>query len=248
MEQIALLALVVLAAMTVGSAIGFGSMILTVIMASHFVPLNLLLAAVVPLNLLLAVVLGWRERAHMDRAVILKLVVPWMTVGTALGLWLSQAQDDLTLKFLFSVLVLVLALRELWRLRGGGPQHNPALPRPAAISALLLGGLIHGLFASGGPLVVYVVGRQILDKRAFRATLLGIWILMNLVLVVSYAASGRLSLESGQTTLYLLPSVLGGMALGNWLHHKLDADLFRKLVFVMLTLGALALAWRSWPW
>jgi uncharacterized membrane protein YfcA len=246
-DQPLLFALIVFGAITVASTIGFGAMILTVILASHFVPLKLILASVVPLNLLVAAWLGWRDRAHMDRGLILKLVAPWMAVGAAAGLWLSTLQGDVLLKFLFALLVLGLAGRELWRLRGPQEASGAPLPGPLAVASLLLGGLIHGLFASGGPLVVYVVGRQITDKRAFRATLFGIWTLMNVLLLCSYAWAGRLSWESAQLTATLLPSVLGGVALGNWLHHRLDAALFRKLVFVLLGLGALLLAWRSWP-
>jgi uncharacterized membrane protein YfcA len=245
MTELLLLALVVFGAVTIASAIGFGSMILTVIFASQLVPLDLLLSAMVPINLLLSAWIALKERAHIDWPLTLRRVLPWMGAGVGVGLLLYNLQDDQALKLWLGVVVLALSLRELWRAHAAAP--NAPLHPLVAAGALVSAGVVHGLFASGGPLLVYMASRALPDKRRFRATLSAVWILMNGALLVSYALTDRFSTQSAWTSLALLPGSLLGIWIGERLHHRIDATLFRKIVFTMLTVGAVALIARSWP-
>ena len=140
-------------------------------------------------------------------------------------------------------LILWFAGRELWRLR-----HAQALPvRPAWLTRLItLGaGLSHGLFASGGPLLVYGLAGTELDKARLRATLVSVWFSLNSLLTVAFLLDGRLLPALPQVASYA-PLLLLGVWLGERLHRRFDERHFRIAIYCLLLLtGTLLLApWR----
>jgi uncharacterized membrane protein YfcA len=127
---------------------------------------------------------------------------------------------------------------------GDPPAARPLATAPAAV-LLVLGGLIHGAFGTGGPMAVYVAGRQLTDKRVFRSTLSALWLLLNGVLVVTYALGGYLTVQSAKLSLVMLVPLLVGTVVGEWTHQRLKGRTFAMLVFAVLLVAGLALAVRS---
>ncbi|HBY49493.1 MAG TPA: sulfite exporter TauE/SafE family protein, partial [Alcanivorax sp.] len=143
------------------------------------------------------------------------------------------------LQTLFGVLIAVFSVRELWRLRRG---PAPARPHGAGWGRvwMLLAGVTHGLYASGGPLLVYALSGVTLDKSRFRATLIMVWFTLNGLLTLGYAAQGALQPVWPQLAA-LAPVVLAGIVLGEILHHRVDEHRFRQVLFSVLLLAGLAL-------
>ncbi len=148
------------------------------------------------------------------------------------------------------VFVVVLSALELVRLvraaRTGStaPAVRPLATAPAAV-LLVLGGFIHGAFGTGGPMAVYVAGRQLDDKRVFRSTLSALWLLLNGVLVATYAFGGYLTLRTAKLSLVMLVPLLVGTVVGEWTHRRLKGRSFAVLVFGVLLVAGLVLALRS---
>jgi uncharacterized membrane protein YfcA len=118
---------------------------------------------------------------------------------------------------------------------------------PAAVEAglLTLGGVIHGAFSTGGPMAVYVTGRRLTDKGRFRATMSALWLVLNPILVVSYALSGKLGADTlGRSALLVAPLALGILA-GEWAHAKVSGAAFRTGVFAMLLVVGLITVVRA---
>ena len=102
-------------------------------------------------------------------------VAPAVGVGAAIGLALFHLPAKHVLALAFGVFVVGLATLQLAR-PGGEAARAPV----AARLLLGLGGVAHGLFGTGGPMIVYVVRRRLADKRAFRATLAVLWFVLNI--------------------------------------------------------------------
>ena len=239
----ALLVAIVLLAFTVEATLGFGATVVTVTLASFLAPIDAILAAFVPLNLALSTWLALRHRHHIAWPFLLTRVLPWMLLGLPLGLLALDALDATLARRLFGASVVALAALELARLRR--PTAAPDAPLPPAARAALLaaGGFVHGLFATGGPLAVYVTGRELPDKGRFRATLAVLWLTLNALLVTSYALHGQLTPTSARTTALLAPALLGGLLLGEQLHRRLPPRAFRVGVFAaLLAAGLVVLA------
>ena len=235
----ALVAVFVLIAYTTEAMTGFGSIVIALSLGALVLPLDTLMPVLVPLNLLLSGYLSLRYRRLVHWRLLLRGILPLMAAGTLAGYlarpWLGQ---DL-LQTLFGVLIMVFSVRELWRLRRG----------PAAVAVhgvwwgrmwMLLAGVTHGLYASGGPLLVYALSGVTLDKSRFRATLIMVWFTLNCLLTLGYATQGTLQMVWPQLAA-LAPVVLAGIVLGEVLHHRVDEHRFRQVLFSVLLLAGLAL-------
>ena len=234
-----LLGLFVLLAYTTEAMTGFGSIVIALSLGALVLPMDTLMPVLVPLNLLLSGYLSIRYRRLVHWRLLLRGILPLMAAGTLAGYlarpWLGQA----LLQTLFGVLIAVFSVRELWRLRRG---PAPARPHGAGWGRvwMLLAGVTHGLYASGGPLLVYALSGVDLDKSRFRATLIMVWFTLNGLLTLGYAAQGALQPVWPQLAA-LAPVVLAGIVLGEILHHRVDEHRFRQVLFSVLLLAGLAL-------
>ncbi len=87
----------------------------------------------------------------------------------------------------FIILVSAVELIGLYiRKSAAGP-----LPRYLAVPVILGGGILHGLFATGGPVIVYYAGREIREPQAFLGTLAVLWLILNVVLYATMWISGK---------------------------------------------------------
>jgi uncharacterized membrane protein YfcA len=234
-------ALIVTGAFTVSAATGFGSIIISLALGLYLYPMPLLLPILVALDVILCAYLVWRYHASIDPAMLYGRMLPWMTAGLLLGLSLSLAASERALQRLFGVFVLVLSVRELLSLRHGHTNRRALTPAARAVG-LAGAGVIHGVFATGGPLLVYVLGRAQLEKGTFRSTLAAVWLILDLVLLATYAGSGRMGVATLLSVVALLPSLLAATVLGEWAHDRLDERRFRVGVFALLMVVGLSIA------
>ena len=139
---------------------------------------------------------------------------------------------------------LALSARDLHHLRSANAAPEKPISRPASVAALLGAGVIHGIYASGGPMLVYAIGREGLTKKVFRSTLSMVWIVLNLILVARFLLAGDYDREVGLDILLLVPTVPLGILVGEWVHHRIDERRFRMAVLVLLIAAAISLVVR----
>jgi uncharacterized membrane protein YfcA len=239
------LAAVGLVAFSVEAAIGFGATVLAAALGAQLVGLDTLLPAFVPINMCLSIWLLLRTRRQVAWRVLAVEAAPAVVVGAAIGLALAHVDARLLLQLVFAVLVVGMAALELGRLVGAPVVEDKPLPLWIARTILLVGGVAHGLFGTGGPMLVYVLRRRVPDKTAFRGTLAVIWLSLNTGLIVNFAALGlyaeRTAWVAGTLALTVAPAFL----LGSWLHKRLDARAFQRAVCVLLLVAGGLLAVRT---
>lgn len=253
----ALLVAVVALAFTVETALGFGATVVTVALGAMLVPIGQVLPAFVPLNMVLSAWLALRGREHVAWPLLGKRVLPWMGLGLPLGLLGASRVDEALLVRVFGVFVVALSAVELSRMRraaqlAAAPSGSePPRPERGRASSrlddvlLVLGGLVHGAFATGGPMVVYVTGRALVEKERFRATLAVLWLTLNTVLVGTWLARGSLGVESLRRSGGLAVGLALGMLAGEWAHSRVPVRAFRVGVYVMLAVAGVLLTLRS---
>ena len=236
------LVLIVFAAFTTEAATGFGSMLVAVTFGALLLPLQEGVALMVPLGLLLSTYLVVRYHAHVAFRLLLTRVLPLMGVGLVLGQLAFRHLSTGWLERGLGVLVAVLSARELYRF--ARPAQALARPlHPAAASASLVGGgVMHGLYGMGGPLLVYVLGRSQMEKAAFRSTLAVVWLVLNGALTAVFLVGGRLTAASVPRLALLVPAVLVAVAVGELLHARVDERRFRAGVFALLLIAGISLA------
>ncbi|MFQ3547490.1 MAG: TSUP family transporter [Termitinemataceae bacterium] len=127
------------------------------------------------------------------------------------------------------------------------PSNSPNCPAalPGALPAglqgrlpyillLILGGIVHGAFASGGPLVVLYAAKALPDKGSFRATLCLLWTSLNSVLLWNYMLSKTFTPMIIEGTLGMIPFLVAGIIAGEYIHNRVNSELFGKFVFIAL--------------
>ena len=227
---------VVALSFAVEATTGFGATVIALALGVHLFSLGELLPVFVPLGLPVSAWLALRGRAHVDRRLLLTRILPWMGLGLGVGLAVFERASHELLRRVFGAFVVALAGLELVRL-ARARQDDPAISPSAARAALLGAGVMHGIFSTGGPLLVWALGRSLAEKRAFRATLSCVWLVLGSTLTVAYAVNGHLDGQTLRATAALVPVLGFALAAGEWAHHRLDERRFRVLVYVLL-LGA----------
>jgi uncharacterized membrane protein YfcA len=239
------LMVVVTAAYSCAGALGFGANVLTVALGAHLLPVDRILPAILPTSLALSAWIAWRQRRMIAGRVLTRDVLPLVLVGFPVGLFVFQTAHTVHLQRLLGAVIAALALIELLRPSPAPDDASRPIGRPAARALLVGGGFVQGLFASGGPLVVYVLSRYGLDKGAFRATLCLLWVLLNSVLLVTYGATGRIDEASLRLTAWAVLPMLVGLALGQRLHSGLQITGFRRAVDSVLLASGVVLFLRG---
>ncbi len=237
-----LLGLIVLAAFTIEAMVGFGSIIisLTVASALDLYSLGELLPILVGLSLVLVSYMVTRHRGHVAVKLIGFRVLPFMGVGVGVGVALFSVVEGPVFKAAFGIGVVVLALVELWKLF----RTAEAKPQPWSWVNNIwihIAGIIHGIYATGGPLLVYALGRSQLPKSTLRSSLATIWLIMDLILLVTFAIQGRLDLVAIKRIAMLAPVVVIAIVIGEWGHHRVRETPFRKMVFGLLLAAGLSI-------
>jgi uncharacterized membrane protein YfcA len=243
-----LMAIVFFANITEACA-GFGATILAIIFGARYFAIEDLIPILVPLNLLLSLIIVLRYRKDIDRRALLARILPISAIGMPIGIAIFQYAPSRALKIGFGVIVVLLGLFELsveaFARAKCGPSASRPLPKWQGVAFLLGGGIMQGLYASGGPFVVYYASREISDKRKFRTTLAMLWLILNLALVGSLAFTGKLTRFTLGYSAYLLPAVMGGMLVGIFVHDRVSESVFRRLVYALLVVAGASLAYRT---
>lgn len=237
-------ALIICLSYGVQTITGFGSMLLCLTLGAQLMPIDRVLNLAVPISLLQTGYIVARYHRQIDWRLLLLRIVPAMGVGMVVGFWIAARAPDQSLKRVLGALVLLLAVKELWqRLRHAQTSSRP-LPTWVVTGVMSAAGVVHGIFATGGPLLVYATSRLNLNKHTFRATLTAVWLTLNSVLLVRFVSSDRIDAEVLRSLPWLVPAVPVGVFLGEKLHAKIHEQRFELAVYGLLVVAALVLLVR----
>ena len=212
---------------------GFGSTVLALPFVTALLGHKegvLLLAVLGWLIAVYFVIAGWRK-IHFKQYLVITGVAG---LGMPLGMHLADALPIPVLKRVLAGFIVVAAIIQFVRARRPATESEKKLPLLALTPLLFLGGIIHGAFASGGPLIVLYAARALPDKGNFRATLCLLWTTLNILLMVNYWRTGQFNAAFVPRLGVMLPFLAAGIFLGDLIHHRVNAVLFRKTVFVSL--------------
>ena len=228
---------IVFTTFTVEGIAGFGA----TVMALPFVSLLIGVDKAVPLLSTCSVMLSIGIVSRSLRNVDFRqygFIVLHVGLGVPLGLALMDFLPKVWLLSILAGFMFFTGLRGLLTLKQD-PMTNGNAKNPLYRLVLFFGGIIQGAFSSGGPLVVMYASRAIPDKSTFRTTLSMLWVTTNLFMIGKWTLSGRVwTPQIGLMILSLLPFILGGLFMGNFLHHKVNQFAFRVLVWTVLLIAA----------
>ena len=242
--KFALLFVILFGSYTTQAVTGFGAAVISVTLGALIFPIDTLVAIVVPLNVVLTAFLVVRTHEHVDWKLFSRRIMPLMGAGLGTGILAAGYLKGQSLVVLLGVLVVLISLRELYFLFRA-PSRERRTTALRTMPWIFAAGIVHGIYACGGPLLVYAVGKLNVGKAVFRSTLSVVWLTLNSLLTLHFIHGGRLNLETAQTALWLLPAIPLGVWLGDKLHHRVSEREFRIATFGLLTLAGGALVYKS---
>jgi uncharacterized protein len=225
---------------------GFGGTIIAMTIAANFYPINMLLGVLVPAGFVVCLYIVARYPKAIDLREFSTRILPLAGIGFAVGIAVSDSIEGKTLKIGFGAFVLCLSIFELVRIlrnANGGKQTGISLAKGAIW--LIAGGIVQGIYGSGGPLIVYYTSKRIEDKTVFRSTLCSLWIVLNIALVTNLALKGNITAETLKMSVALLPSLIIGIIAGEQLHNRINQRAFRIFIFAILIFAGASLLYGA---
>ena len=161
-------------------------------------------------------------------------------MGLPIGMFIFKHLNAELLTLLLGWFIIFSAIVQLWKCFMPS-KKGLKLPRFVSYLFLFSGGIVHGAFAVGGPLVVLYSAENITDKSQFRVTMCLLWATLNSILIGQYLLDNSLTLSMGYDVLCLLPFLIIGILLGEKIHNKVSESIFRKIIFSSLLLVGIAM-------
>ncbi len=236
--ELALAAVIIVAAFFVRGIAGFGSGLIAIPLLAQMLPLSVVVPLVGLLDYIASSSHGVKHRQAISWRDIYPLL-PFTFAGVLTALYLFHTlEGDLLRKALGGFIVLYA----LYTLLSSGPGFRGS--RWWAIPGGALGGLIGTLFGTGGPFYVIYLRLRHLDKTAFRATIAIVFLIDGSSRIAGYFFSGFYTGE----TMYLLaaafPIMVVGMYIGGHVHTTISQQTFQRAIGLLLVGSGLALLLR----
>jgi len=233
-----LLGCILILAHTAETFLGFGATLIALALGVHLIPLDTLVPVLVILALLQSLWLVVRWFRHIQWGVLLRQILPAAGIGIPIGIWGRGLADEAQLRMILGAFIVAVSSMELVFLFRGGAARGE-LRWYYRIPVLVAGGIFHGLFATGGPLIVYYASRQLKTHASFRATLSMLWLILNTVLLINFWMLGQIEFQTLEMTALVLPGLVAGILVGSFIRVK--ELIFRAVTYTLLLSNGLVL-------
>lgn len=178
---------------------------------------------------------AWKE---LGKA--LAVLIPFMLVGVLFRNLLHGKERILYL--ILGVVILLLTAKGIYDLFTEKKEKaKKPLPMAVRIGALILSGIVHGMFVCGGPLLIIYMAECLPEKAKFRATISTVWIFLNGILLVTQIIAGDWSLPLLKTQLIALPVLFLAMLVGSLLYRRMSQRVFMIITYALLFISAVSL-------
>jgi len=219
---------------------GFGAGLVTIPLATHFVPLPFALSVFALVDFVTALRIGLQKPKDAVKAEIARMV-PFVLAGTVIGVTvlvnLPRAGAMLALG-LFVVLYAVYALLSR-------PGAN-LVSRHWAYLAGFSGGITSTLFGAGGPPYAIYLSHRPLSKEQFRATITLTTVFSIGLRVAAFAITGLLlKLEVWVTAAVALLGVMVGLSVASWAFKRVTREFLLRAVALLLLANGISLIARA---
>ena len=183
------------------------------------------------------VVKNYKAIDRKEFLTILGVTLPGMLLGTFLK---NQLADYGNILFkILGALVILFALLNFasFILKKDFAEKSKAL----GYAFLIAGGVVHGLFVCGGPLIVSYASVKLKETNAFRATLSAVWIVLNTILMATDAFAGSFNGEILILTAVCLAVLFGAILIGNRVAAKMSKKAFLLLTYALMVISGVSL-------
>ena len=165
----------------------------------------------------------------------------YMMIGLVVGLFSYSYIPQNILLLLLSLFVLYVGIKGVVISLFPTGNDKKITSDCSQLMLLVGAGIIHGLFVSGGPLLVAYMTKNVDDKREFRATLSTVWIGLNTIILIQSLITGMITTSmTGYMLLAIVPLFMG-ILLGDALLKQMSQKVFMLLAYGLLVFSGISL-------
>lgn len=186
-----------------------------------------LLNAIAQISSLMIVITGWR---HINWKEFFKMFV-LMAVGMMAGIKIFEIFPMDALLIFYGIMIILIALKKLF------VHKEIKLPMAVMLLVIFAAGIIHGMFVSGGALLVIYAASALKEKEEFRATIALIWVTIGCYMTGVQVQAGNFNSHVIFLMLVGIIPVFVGTWIGTKLVKKIKQEVFMKITYVLLLLS-----------
>lgn len=172
-----------------------------------------------------------------------KKIVLVMAPGILFGILIRGffAGQESILYRLLGIFIILLSIQGGWKLLKEKKPDREKKWSGGLYFLLAAAGVVHGMFVSGGPLLIGYLTKRIEDKVRFRATISTVWVVLNSLILADDIRGGVWSLELVGIQLVSVPFLLAGMVIGTKLYSIMSQRLFMIITYILLIISGISL-------
>lgn len=211
---------------------GFAGTLLAMPATMHLIGVNeakALLNAVAQISCFFIVCSSWK---NINWKEFIKMFI-LMILGMVLGNALFEIFPLSGLLLFYGVLIIIIALWKLFI------HHTLSLPSWISYLTILMAGVIHGMFVSGGALLVIYASSALKDKQSFRSTMALIWVTLGFYMTGLQIQQNHFNQHVIMLLIIGLIPVFLGTWCGSQLVERIKQETFMKLTYILLLLSGI---------
>ena len=217
---------------------GFASALFAIPLLALFLDIRFVVPVFLLFDFISGIILTIQNRRFIDKKSGL-LVLSGLIIGTAVGTYLLVSFGNEALKRVFGVVVILFALKILILDKENIKKQISKIWAPVSG---LAGGCTGAMFGLNGPPMVMYLTHRLRDKQVFRATLYGLFFVDACYRLILYSFSKLITIEVIKFALYLTPFLVIGLLLGSKLQAKINENIFKKIIALILVVTGAFLA------
>jgi len=219
---------------------GFGAGLVTIPLATHFVPLPFALSVFALVDFVSALRIGLQKPKDAAMAEILRML-PFILAGTVVGVTVLVNLPRAGAMLALGVFVALYAVYALLSRPGA-----TLVSRHWAYLAGFSGGITSTLFGAGGPAYAIYLAHRPLSKEQFRATITLTTVFSIGMRVAAFAITGLLlRSEVWVTAALAIVAAMVGLSLASWAFKRVTREVLLRLVAVLLLANGVSLIARG---
>lgn len=158
-----------------------------------------------------------------------------MLLGVFVGEYIYTLFPIDILLIIYACFIILIALKGIFI------KKTYQLPEFILIGIIILAGIIHGMFLSGGPLLIIYAVKKLSEKNVFRATLAPVWVVLNTYLLIRQWSVGQLTPLVIQLSVVSIPVLIVAILIGKKLYDKMSQKAFLMLSYILLLISGVSL-------
>jgi len=228
MELYIVLTITIFTSALIQGMTGFGSALVAMAILPLFLPVRTVTPLVLLVGLLLNIIIFVRFHQHFDMKKLFPIIIG-AAAGVPIGVYGLKMIDERIIKLVLGTVLFSYSSYSLT-----GRKLSGSFSAKWGYAFGFLSGCLGGAINTSGPPVVIHATLQRWSQHEVVTTLQSFFIMSGLYTLVMHSLHGLFTMQVLRYWAILVPVQVAGVFLGMFLHTRINEELFRRIVYVLL--------------